>query len=72
MLLDQARSDRTGEIIDIRCGHRIVVTEHIAYAENEPLNQRIAVTKPRQDFDMCVVAIQDISGDFLQEGTPEV
>jgi hypothetical protein len=43
-----------------------------AYAENESLNQRIAVTKPRQDFDMCVVAIQDISGDLLQEGTPEV
>ena len=72
MLLDQARGDRTGEIIDIHCGRRIVVAQHIAYAENESLNQRIAVPKPRQDFDMCGVAIQDISGDLLQEGTPEV
>ena len=72
MLLDQARRDRPGEIIDIHCGRRIVVAQHIAYTENKTLNQRIAVTKPRQDFDMCVVAIQDISGDLLQEGTPEV
>ena len=72
MLLDQARGDRTGEIIDIHCGRRIVVAQHITYAENESLNQRIAVPKPWQDFDMCGVAIQDISGDLLQEGTPKV
>jgi len=47
ILSDQARSDRAGEIIDIRRVRRIVITQHITYSEHEALDQRIAVSKPR-------------------------
>jgi hypothetical protein len=69
---DEASNDGSRKIVDVDGGGGIIIMEHVTHSKHQPLDQRIAVPEPRENFDMLWIPGYQVAGDLFENRPPQI